>query len=234
MKVLMVDIGGTNVKFMNSREGEVLKIPSGSELTPGKMIEVIREMTADWDYEAVSIGFPSILRKGRPVRDPLNLGPGWLNYDFAEAFGKPVRMINDAAMQALGNYVHGRLLFLGFGTSVGACLIADDAVVPIEIGLIKLSRNKRFMDRLSKAALKTDGMELWLEAVHEAVDLMQDVFRPDDTVLGGGNAKLIEKLPDHCRPVANSSAYVGALRLWEDADLFAQADESTWKISRRE
>lgn len=234
MKVLMIDIGGTNVKFMNARDGEMRKFRSGKALGPAQMVEQVRAQTEDWEYDAVSIGFPSLLRHGRPVREPLNLGPGWLNFDFADAFGCPVRMINDASMQALGNYVHGRLLFLGFGTSVGTSIIADDVIVPIEIGLIRLSRNKRFMDRLSKVGLKRDGVDVWLEALHEAVELLQDVFRPDETVLGGGNSKLISRLPDKCRPVTNASAYVGALRLWEDADLFAQAHETTWRIVRRD
>lgn len=233
MNVLMLDVGGSHVKFMNARDGEMRKIPSGNTLTPALMVEGVREQTADWDYDAVSIGFPTLVRKGRPVKEPFNLGDGWLNFDFEEAFGKPVRMINDAAMQALGNYVHGRLLFLGFGTSIGTCLIADDTVIPIEIGLIKFSKKERFMDRLSKEALKKDGVKPWLEAVHEAVELLQDVFGPDETVLGGGNAKLIDPLPQNCRPVGNSSAYVGALRLWDDADLFASPDDSTWKIARR-
>lgn len=234
MKVLMVDIGGSNVKFMNARDGEMRKIKSGPELSAAEMAAGVLAATGDWTYDAVSIGFPGLLRKGRPVRDPLNLGGGWLNFDFEKAFGKPVRLINDAAMQALGNYVHGRLLFLGFGTSIGTCVIADDTVLPVEIGLIKFSRKERFMDRLSKEALKKDGIKPWLEAVQEAVELLRDVFHPDETVLGGGNAKLIDPLPADCRPVGNESAYVGAERLWEDADLCALADETTWKIQRRD
>jgi polyphosphate glucokinase len=234
MKVLMIDVGGSNVKFMNARDGEMRKIRSGTELTAQAMADGVLADTADWDFDRVSIGYPGLLKKGRPVRDPLNLGGGWLNFDFEKAFGAPVRFINDAAMQALGNYVHGRLLFLGFGTSIGTCMIADDTVLPIEIGLIRFSKNERFMDRLSKEALKEKGIKPWIEAVHESVVLLQDVFHPDETVLGGGNSKLIDPLPANCRPVDNTSAFVGAERLWEDADLFASADESTWKIQRRE
>ena len=234
MTVLMIDVGGSNVKFMNARDGEVRKIKSGSELSAAAMAEGVLAEITDWSYDVVSIGYPGLLRKGSPVRDPLNLGDGWLNFDFEKAFGKPVRLINDAAMQALGNYVHGRLLFMGFGTSIGTCMIADDTVLPVEIGLIKFSKNERFMDRLAKEALKKDGVKVWLEAVQEAVELLRDVFHPDDIVLGGGNAKLIDPLPKDCRLVNNASAYVGAERLWEDADLCALADESTWKIIRRE
>lgn len=234
MKVLMIDVGGSNVKFMNSREGEIRKLKSGGELTAQAMVEGVLADTADWEFDRISIGYPGLVKRGRPVRDPLNLGEGWLNFDFGKAFGKPVRLINDAAMQALGNYVHGRLLFLGFGTSIGTCMIADDTVVPIEIGLIKFSKSDRFMDRLSKEALKEKGIKPWIDAVHEAVELLQDVFHPDETVLGGGNSKLIDPLPNNCRQTDNASAFIGAERLWEDADLFASADDSTWKITRRE
>jgi len=233
MKVLMIDIGGSNVKFMNARGGEMRRIKSGPELSADEMVHGVLAQTGDWEYDVISIGFPGLLQHGRPVREPLNLGQGWLNYDFEAAFNKPVRIINDASMQALGNYVHGRLLFLGFGTSIGTSIIADDVVIPVEVGMIRMSRKETFVDRLSKAALKENGLEAWAEAVHEAVELMQDVFHPQETVLGGGNTKLLEKLPDGCRPTDNASAYVGALRLWEDADMWAVAGDSTWKIQRR-
>jgi len=234
MKVLMIDVGGSNVKFMNARDGEMRKLKSGSELTAQAMVEGVLEATSDWEFDKISIGYPGLVRKGHPVRDPLNLGEGWINFDYGKAFDRPVRFINDAAMQALGNYVHGRLLFLGFGTSIGTCMIVDNTILPIEIGLIKFSKSDRFMDRLSKEALKEKGVKPWIDAVHEAVEVLQDVFHPDETVLGGGNAKLIDPLPNNCRPVHNASAYVGAERLWEEADLFAAADDSTWKITRRE
>lgn len=233
MKVLMIDIGGSNVKFMNSRGGEMRRLKSGPELTADEMVHGVLAQSGDWEFDVISIGFPGLVQQGRPVREPLNLGSGWLNFDFEAAFGKPVRMINDASMQALGNYVHGRLLFLGFGTSIGTSIIADDVVIPVEVGMIRMSRKETFVDRLSKAALKEHGIEAWTEAVHEAVELMQDVFHPQETVLGGGNTKLLEKLPEGCRPTDNSSAYVGALRLWDDADMCAIPAESTWKILRR-
>lgn len=233
MKVLMIDIGGSNVKFMNSRGGEMRRLKTGPEFGADEMVHGVLAQTGDWEYDVISIGFPGLLQHGRPVREPLNLGPGWLNYDFEAAFNKPVRMINDASMQALGNYVHGRLLFLGFGTSIGTSIIADDVIIPVEVGMIRMSRKETFVDRLSKAALKEHGIEAWTEAVHEAVELMQDVFNPQETVLGGGNTKLLEKLPDGCRPTDNASAYVGALRLWDDADMWAVAGDSTWKIQRR-
>ena len=234
MNILMIDVGGSHVKFMNARDGEMRKLKSGTGLNAAEMAEGVIAETSDWSYDAISIGYPGLLRKGRPVRDPSNLGEGWLNFDFEKAFGRPVRMINDASMQALGNYVHGRLLFLGFGTSIGTCVIADDIVIPVEIGMIKFSKKEHFRDRLSKEALKEGGIKTWQVAVQEAVELLSDVFQPDDTVLGGGNASLIDPLPAACRLVNNTSAYVGAERLWEEADLYARPDESTWKIIRRE
>jgi len=233
MKMLMVDVGGTNVKLMASREGEMRKVPSGPKLSGPEMVEAVLKETADWEYDRISIGFPSLIRDGRPIREPLNLGGGWLDLDYGKALGKPVRFINDASMQALGSYRTGRLLFFGLGTSTGASVIVDDTVLPIEIGLIRLSRKEKFMDRLCKDALKTDGLERWTEAVHEAVELLMDVFAPDEMVLGGGNAKHVNPLPARCRLVDNRSAYIGAERLWEEADLFAQPRASTWQIIRR-
>lgn len=234
MSVLMIDVGGSNIKVMASHDGEMRKFLSSRTMKAQEMVDGVKEITKDWEYDKVSIGFPGLLHNGKPIREPLNLGGDWVNFDFAAAFDRPLRMINDAAMQALGNYKKGRLLFFGLGTSVGTTLIADDVVMPIEIGMVKLTRNSRFMDRLSKAALKKDGEEKWLEAVHEAVALLQDVFYPEDTVLGGGNAKLVDPLPEKCRQTGNRSAYIGAVRLWEGADLFASSCPSTWRIHRNE
>lgn len=234
MKVLMVDVGGTNVKVMASYDGELRTMASGEKFTASEMVRGVTELVFDWEFDRISLGFPGLVENGLPVREPHNLGDGWVGFDYAKAFGKPVRCINDAAMQALGNYVSGRLLFLGFGTSIGAAVIVDDVIVPIDVGLIKLTRKERLMDRLSKEALKRDGQELWREAVLEAVELLQNVVKPDDTVLGGGNAKLVDPLPANCRCVDNRSAYIGAQRLWEGSDLFASACPTSWRIHRDE
>ncbi|HEY5741181.1 MAG TPA: hypothetical protein VIS99_01465 [Terrimicrobiaceae bacterium] len=234
MKVLMVDVGGTDVKVMASYEGDLRTMPSGQRLTAADMVQGVRKLVSDWEFDRVSLGFPGQVENGLPVLEPHNLGDGWVGFDYSEAFGKPVRCINDAAMQALGNYTIGRLLFLGFGTSIGATVIVDDIVVPIEVGLIKLTRKERLVDRLSKTALNRDGQEAWTEAVLEAVDLLQNVVKPDETVLGGGNAKLIDPLPANCRCVDNRSAYIGAQRLWEGSDLFAIAGPTSWRIHRDE
>jgi polyphosphate glucokinase len=234
MNVLMVDVGGTNVKVMACYEGEMRRMPSGEKLTASEMVRGVLELASDLEFDRVSLGFPGLVEHGKPVLEPPNLGDGWVDFDFAKAFGKPVRIINDAAMQALGNYSTGRLLFLGLGTSIGTAVIVDDIVVPIEVGLTKLTRKERLMDRLSKMALKRDGQEHWTEAVVEAVELLQNVFKPDETVLGGGNARLVDPLPANCRCVDNRSAYVGAQRLWEDSDLFARACPTSWQIHRNE
>lgn len=232
--VLMIDVGGTNVKIMASYDGEMRKMPSGENLSASEMVRGVIELASGLEFDRISLGFPGLVENGAPVREPHNLGDGWVGFDYSKAFGKPVRCINDAAMQALGNYQSGRLLFLGFGTSIGATVIVDDIVVPIEVGLIKLTRKTRLMDRLSKAALKSDGRELWVEAAVEAVEILQNVIKPDETILGGGNSELIDPLPANCRCVDNRSAYIGAQRLWEGSDLFASARATSWRIHRDE
>jgi polyphosphate glucokinase len=192
MNVLMVDIGGTNGKVMASYDGEMRRMPSGQVLTASEMVRGVLALTADLEFDRVSLGLPCLVEHGKPALEPSNLGNGWVGFDYSQAFGKPVRCINDAAMHALGNYTSGRLLFLGFGTGIGATLIVGDVVVPIEIGLVKLNRMECLVDRLSKTALKRDGREHWMEAVLDAVELLQNVFKPDQTVLGGGNAKFID------------------------------------------
>lgn len=228
----MVDIGGSNIKLLCSADGEMRKIRSHRDMGATEMVECVRHAVTGWTFDRVSIGFPGLLRAGRPVREPLNLGGGWVGFDYEAAFGCPVRFINDAAMQALGNYVSGRLLFIGFGTSIGCCVIADDVVLPIETGLIKIGRGQRLMECLSKAALKRFGLARWERSAAEAVALLRDVFHPEETVLGGGNSKHFTAIPYGARTVDNRSAYRGAERLWEGADLVARPYGSTWRIER--
>ena len=223
MKVLMIDIGGSNVKIMVSGNEEMRKFPSGRELTARQMVTGVKALTKDWDYDVISLGFPGLVENGQLVREPLNLSGGWLRFDFAKAFGHPVRIINDAALQALANYRGGRMLFVGFGTSVGAALIADDVIVPVELGLIPFTRRQTFMSRLTKEARRENGHTRWQKDVHAAVKLLQDVFWPRDTVIGGGNAKVLDPLPPNCRRTSNREAILGAIRLWEGTDLHAGA-----------
>ena len=232
MKVLMIDVGGTNVKLMASGHEGFRKFPSGRGLTAAKMVKGVLAATEDWEYEAISLGFPGLVREGRIARNPLNLGGGWMDFDFDKALKRPVRIINDAAMQALARYEAGRMLFVGLGTSVGAALVADDCVIPLEIGMMRISKSEAFMDRLSKEALNSRGKARWQKAVGRALALLSDVFWPDHIALGGGNAKHLDPLPERCERGDNQDAFRGALRLWPGADLLAEGQATTWRIKR--
>jgi predicted NBD/HSP70 family sugar kinase len=232
MKILMIDVGGTNVKLMASGHEGRRKVPSGKKLTASTMVREVLKAAEDWQFEAVSLGYPSLIIDGRPAREPLNLGGGWLNFDYEKAFKRPVRFINDAAMQALASYQKGRMLFLGFGTSIGATIIVDDVIIPMEIGTLRLTRSTRFMDRLSNEARQREGRATWLKSAYEAVAIVQDMFKPDDTVLGGGNAKDIDPLPKGCRWRDNQAAFTGATRLWPGADMIAEPYGTSWRIRK--
>ena len=233
MKVLMIDVGGTNVKLMASGHEGFRKCASGRSMTGAKMVKSVLAATEDWDYEAVSLGFPGIVRDGRVARNPGNLAGGWVDFDFEKAFKKPVRIINDAAMQALARYETGRMLFVGLGTSVGAALIADDTIVPLEIGIMRLSKSEGFMDRLSKEALDTLGKARWQKSVTRALAVLRDVFWPDHIALGGGNARYLEPVPEGCERGDNQDAFRGAIRLWPGADMIAEPLVTTWRIKRK-
>ena len=233
MKVLMLDVGGTSVKLMASGHEGFRKFPSGRGLTAAKMVKGVLAATEDWEYEAISLGFPGLVREGRIARNPLNLAGGWVDFDFDKAFKRPVRVINDASMQALARYDTGRMLFVGLGTSVGAALVADDNVIPLEIGVMRLSKSEGFMDRLSKEALNTHGKTRWQKSVSRALALLRDVFWPDHIALGGGNARHLDPLPEGCERGDNQDAFRGAIRLWPGADMLAEAHTTTWRITRR-
>jgi polyphosphate glucokinase len=196
------------------------------------MVKGVIDATEDWKYEAITLGFPGIVRDGKVARNPLNLAGGWMDFDFEKAFKKPVRIINDAAMQALASYESGRMLFMGLGTSVGATLIVDDTVIPLEIGLMPLSKSEAFMDRLSKEALNTGGKRRWQRSVERAIALLQDIFFPDVFQLGGGNAKHIDPLPEKCVRGDNQDGFRGAMRMWPGADMLAEPLTTTWRIKR--
>ena len=232
MKVLMIDVGGTNVKLMVSGCDECRQFSSGRGLSPQVMMERIRQQTRDWTYDVVSFGYPGIVRSGRVAQEPHNLGKGWLNFDFEGAFQKPTRIINDAAMQALASYKNGRFLFLGLGTSVGATLIADDTVVPLEIGRIPISRSEVFFERLGKKGLHSHGRQRWQRSVEKAVLLLRDIFWPDHFQLGGGNTRFLDPIPEGCVGGSNMDALRGAERLWPGADMLAEIHTTTLRISR--
>jgi polyphosphate glucokinase len=231
-KILMVDVGGTNVKLMATGHEGRRKVPSGTEFTPSRMVKEVLKAAEGWEFEAISLGYPGLVAEGKPASEPVNLGGGWMNFDYEKAFGLPVRFINDAAMQALACYTQGRLLYLGFGTGTGAAIVVDDVLIPLEVGSLRLRRRGKFGDLLSDAGRKKDGEKEWLESLNEAVEIMQDVIKPDDTVLGGGNAKLIEPLPKGCRRIDNQVGFIGALRLWPGTDMLAEAYGSSFRIKK--
>jgi len=214
MQVLTVDIGGSTVKFLATGETEPRKIPSGPEMSPAQMVDEIRKRTKDWKFRAVSLGYPGLVSTSGPVAEPGNLGRGWVGFDFAAAFACPVRIVNDATMQALGSYDGGRMLFLGFGTGVGSVLIVNHTVVPLELGELKW-KSKTFGKYFGRDALEKQGEKRWRERVLETVPSLQRAFLADYVVIGGGNSKyVLEPLPPNVRIGHNLTAFRGGYRLW--------------------
>lgn len=213
MNILVIDIGGTNVKLLASGHKTPRKFPSGPELTPEQMVAVVLEATKDWDYEVVSIGFPGPVLCGQPMTEPVNLGPGWMGFDFQAAFHRPVKVINDAAMQALGCYQGKKMLFLGFGTGVGAAIVMDGVLEPMEIG--RFHYKKHTLEYyVGDRGRKRLGRKKWQRHVEATVARLVEVLKPDDVVLGGGNAKRLEPLPPGTRLGGNAFAFLGGFRLW--------------------
>jgi polyphosphate glucokinase len=216
MNVLVIDIGGEHVKALATGQVTPVKFVSGPTLTPEQMVEGVRGMTKDWKYEVVTIGYPGPVRDNRPVAEPHNLAPGWVAFDFGAAFGLPVKMINDAAMQALGGYNGGKLLFLGFGTGLGSTMIVDGIIVPMELAHLPY-REATFEDYVGARGLDRLGKKKWRKRVIDVVARLKAAFEPDDIVLGGGNAEKLEELPAGCRKGDNANAFAGGFRLWESA-----------------
>lgn len=218
-QILSVDIGGSKVKFLASGETEPRRIPSGPELSPGQMVEEIKALTRDWQYDAVSLGYCGLVGGSGPLAEPENLGSGWVGFDFAAAFERPVRIVNDAAMQALGSYEGGRMLFLGLGTGLGSVLIIDNTLVPLELGEMRHKRGQTYSERVGRKALEKIGKKAWRKRVWRMVPPLQRAFLADYVVLGGGNAKLLkEPLPPGVRLGHNLTAFRGGFRLWGIGD----------------
>jgi polyphosphate glucokinase len=216
MRVLVVDIGGTNVKILATGEQEPRKFPSGRKLTPEHMVAGVRELAGPWKYDAVALGYPGQVHDNRIVTEPKNLAHGWAQFDFQTAFGCPVRIMNDAAMQALGSYKSGLLLFLGLGTGLGSALVRDGLIVPLELGGLAF-KDRTYEDYLGVRGLKRLGRKRWQKYVEFSATRMIQAVLPDDVVLGGGNAKKLTKLPKGCRLGSNAFAFIGGYRMWEDA-----------------
>ncbi len=215
MKVLVIDVGGTNVKVSANGEGQVRKFPSGPTLTAKQMVDGVLSLVGDWSYEVITVGYPGPVVHGRLTLEPVNLGPGWVDFDFAAHFGKPVKLINDAAMQALGSYEGGRMLFLGLGTGLGSAMIIDQVVAPLELAHLPYQKGRTFEDNLGLRGLKRLGKKKWQKAVEDVVARLQAALIADSVVLGGGNAKLLKRLPPGARMGDNRNAFQGGLRLWE-------------------
>jgi polyphosphate glucokinase len=214
LRLLSIDIGGTKIKALASGETEPRKFASGREMTPRRMMDGIRRLTSDWDYDAVSIGFPGEVGPQGPRGEPGNLGSGWVGFDFAAAFEKPVRILNDAAMQALGSYEEGRMLFLSLGTGVGSALVANGVIVHLELGRVPIRKGRTIGEVLGRRGLKLIGKRAWRKVVAEVVPLLMDAFLADYVVLGGGNAKLLREPPPGTRIGHNLAAFRGGFRLW--------------------
>lgn len=238
--ILVLDVGGTSVKFLATGQSKPRKIASGNRLTPRRMIDRIRAMTDKWLYDAVAIGFPGQVDASGPRSEPPNLGTGWLGFDFAGAFGHPVKIINDAAMQALGSYEGGRMLFLGLGTGLGTALIADKTIVPLELGELRSHNGSKFCDCLGLKGLHGLGIVKWRRAVRHAVEVLNAAFLPDYVMLGGGNARRIDIPPPNARLGNNNNAFRGGFRLWNLDELptvaanesmpVALANDAPWRI----
>ncbi len=228
MRILVVDVGGTNVKVAGSWRRTPVKIPSGPTLTASKMVKGVLALTADWKYDVISIGYPAPVRAGRPIKEPHNLGGGWRRMDFERAFGKPVRVANDAAMQALGSYEGGRMLFLGLGTGLGSAIVDDGRLEPLELAHLPYRRGQSYEDYLGTRGIVANGRKRWARHVEIVTTLLREALLCDYVVLGGGNVNKLKKLPPKARRGGNTRAVEGGLRLWASDDVPVAA-----KIVRR-
>jgi polyphosphate glucokinase len=216
MNILVIDVGGTHVKILATGQDEKREFASGPTMTAQQMVSGVKQLAGEWRYDAVSIGYPGPILHNRPVSEPHNLGPGWVGFDFKTAFGRPVKVANDAAMQALGSYRKGRMLFLGLGTGLGSTLIVDGIVEPMELGHLPYKK-ATYEDYVGERGLERLGKKSWRKHVFDVVDRLVAALGPDDIVLGGGNARLLKELPPGCRLGDNANAFRGGFLMWQDA-----------------
>ena len=214
MHVLVVDVGGTHVKVLATGQNEAREFPSGPTLTAEQMVAGVKKLAGDWKYDAVAIGYPGPVLKNRPLADPHNLGRGWMGYDFEAAFKCPVKVVNDAAMQALGSYKGGKMLFLGLGTGLGSAMIVDGIVEPMELGHLPYKR-RTFEDYVGVRGYDRLGKKKWRQQVADVVARLSAALEPEDVVVGGGNVKRLKELPPGCRAGDNANAFLGGFRLWQ-------------------
>ena len=216
MRVLAIDIGGTHVKILATGETEKRAIDSGPGLTAAARVAGVKKLAKGWTYDVVSMGFPGPVMHHKPVLEPHNLAKGWVGFDYEKAFGKPVRILNDAAMQALGSYKGGRMLFLGLGTGLGSAMVIDGIVEPMELAHLPYKKGRTFEDYVGLRGLERLGKTKWRKEVAEVVERFREALSPDYIVLGGGNAKKVKDLPEGCELGNNANAFLGGFRLWEE------------------
>jgi polyphosphate glucokinase len=214
MNVLVIDVGGTHVKILATGQKESREFPSGPTLSAKQMVAGVKKLAGNWKYDAVSIGYPGPVINNRPLTDPWNLGRGWAGFDFEAAFMCPVKVVNDAAMQALGSYKGGKMLFLGLGTGLGSAMIVDGIVEPMELGHLPYKLHT-FEDYVGTRGFARLGETKWRQAVADVVTRLIAALEPEDVVLGGGNVKQLKKLPPGCRAGDNANAFLGGFRLWQ-------------------
>jgi predicted NBD/HSP70 family sugar kinase len=214
--ILVIDVGGTNVKVIDTGHEEPVKIPSGPAMTAQGMITAVKEATAGWKYTGVSIGYPGPVLRGKPMAEPRNLGGGWMKCDFRKAFGCEVRMVNDAAMQALGSYEGGRMLFLGLGTGLGSAMIVEGVLLPMELAHLPYRKGKTYEEYVGVRGLERMGKAKWRRHVDTVIDQFRHALEVEYVVLGGGNARLLKELPEGVRLGSNTNAFKGGFRLWNE------------------
>jgi len=214
-KILVVDVGGNNVKIMGSEELAKRKTPSGPELTPKKLVAAVGELADGIGFDQITIGLPSPVVRNFPTLEPHNLGAGWLGFDFQKAFGKPTKVVNDALMQAMGSYQDGTMLFIGLGTGLGAALVIDGVPAPLELAHMPYKSGKTYEDYVGRRGLKRMGRKRWQRAVFDVIEVLRAGMVADHVVIGGGNAKRLDKLPPHCRLGHNDNAFLGGFRMWD-------------------
>ena len=214
VNILAVDVGGTHVKILATGETEPRRFASGPKMTPDAMVSQVKALAGDWKFDVATIGYPGPVKDGRIIGEPHNLAPGWVGFDFTAAFGCPVKLINDAAMQALGSYKGGKMLFLGLGTGLGTTLIVDNIILPMELGHLPYKRGT-FEDYIGERGLDRMGKRKWRARVDDVTARLIRAVMPDDVVLGGGNVRLLDRLPAGCRAGENSNAFLGGFRLWQ-------------------
>ena len=215
-RILVIDVGGSNIKMLATGESKRIKFPSGKDLTPKSLVKQVKEATKHWKYDAIALGCPCSVKNNSPVSSPTNLGEGWIDYDFEKAFKLPTKVINDATMQAIGCYEGGTMLFLGFGTGLGTTLIKDGTAVPLEGGHLPYRKERSFEEYVGKPGLAYLGIKKWNKHALKIIEILRDACNADDVVLGGGNAELIEELPENTRRVNNHAAFQGGFRMWAE------------------